>query len=578
MTSKLFRKIFLATSLVLLLSVVVCFLVIYFITLFSTKDTIEKIAYKYNESIENAQSVQMLDPIVEEGGELLFIGVMSSEGKVLSVNYSDIEIGSYVRDEQFVNDVKDGKISYRLEKAYSEGETMLIVYYYIENPALDPKGYVVSAFGLDLNFNDNYFWMAITGCIASWIVIASISYTIFHSYIKNEVIVFEKILHMLETINKGNYNLVKFKTDYGDINEIIENINIAGQKISSSINDLKYEQSKSGFILDNIAQGIMAVSEKNKIILSNDVIVDIFNTKENIAGVEPDYFIKDEKIIEEINKSIQKGEDTCVGELAIDGKVFRIDCKIVDEQIFELYNDIKYFLLFTDVTSEANITKVRGEFFANASHELKTPLTAIMGYAELLQNPNLSEKNREKCSKEIFENSQSMLTLINEMLTLSKLDSEKLVSKKENLSLAEQCDTVIKKLFVLAKEKNIDIECEGDAQIVADKTQMYTIISNVVGNAIKYNNIGGWIKINISEEENKVMLTVEDNGIGISKENQTRIFERFFRVDNARTRTANQSTGLGLAIVKKLVEENNGEIKVESSLGVGTKIIIIFKR
>lgn len=578
MKNKLLKKIFIATSLVLLLSVVVCFLVIYGITYFSTKDTIDQVSDVYTPKIQEAENIAQVEDALHSNESVVFMGVISSDGKLISSNSTIFDVGIQISNSDFTYSVYEkGRVN-KLGKIFRGGETMLVSYVSVKNDNLDPNGYVIAVYGIDMNFNDNYFWLAVTGCIVGWLLIAAITYAIFANYVKDEVVPLEKIQIMLENINKGNYNVVSYEAKYKEINDIIDNINKAAKTVSKSLNDLRYEQTKSDFILENVAQGIIALSESDNILICNDVIVNIFDTKENVAGVPLDYLIKDEKILSSVKEAVRQKKDGNIGEIAVGAKFYRIDCKIVNDEIFEPYKDIKYFLLFTDITVEANIAKMRGEFFANASHELKTPLTAIMGYSELLKDGKLSPKNREKCAGEIYENSSSMLSLINKMLTLSKLDTSKIVAETENVNLRELCDGVIAKLKVLASENDITLSCDGEACVMADKGQIYTIVSNLVSNAIKYNKKGGYVKIQLWSDDKTVSLSVEDNGIGISEENRSRVFERFFKVDAARTRTANQSTGLGLAIVKHLVTENNGEIKLESELGVGTKITITFTR
>lgn len=579
MNKKILRKIFWVTTLVLLLSVVVCFSVIYGITYYSKYKLIEKNMPAYNESIEAAKSVEELDAAIGDGEGLMYVGVLSSEGSLIVSNISISGEELYVKDAEFIQEVRDKGSVHRLEKLYKNGETMVIVYVAIENAALDDNGYIVVAYGMDVNFNDLYFWLAVGSCIAGWVIIAIITYAIFTNYVKDEVVPLEKIQIMLENFNKGNYKPVDYEAKYVEINKIVDNINAAASKISNTLSDLRYEQNKTKFIIENVAQGIIALSGQNRVLVSNDVIAEIFETRANIVGIPIDYLIKDEKVLGEIKRAVGAGENVTAGEISVADKYYRVDCRIVGDEMFEEFKDIKYFLLITDVTSEANLAKMRSEFFFNASHELKSPLTAIMGFSELMMTPELSEENRAQCAKDIHESSKRMATLIEKMITLGKLDSAQYAEKKtEDVDLRKISEEVIKRLKVIADSINVTMSCEGEATVKGDPNQMYTLISNLVSNAIKYNKENGTVLVTLSQTDDTVKISVKDSGVGIPKKDIPRICERFYRVDSSHSKTSLDSNGLGLAIVKQIVDDYGAELKIDSTTGVGSTFTIIFKR
>lgn len=579
MNKKILRKIFWVTTLVLLLSVVVCFSVIYGITYYSKYKLIEKNMPAYNESIEAAKSVEELDAAIGDGEGLMYVGVLSSEGSLIISNISISGEELYVKDAEFIQEVRDKGSVHRLEKLYKNGETMVIVYVAIENAALDENGYIVVAYGMDVNFNDLYFWLAVGSCIAGWVIIAIITYAIFTNYVKDEVVPLEKIQIMLENFNKGNYKPVDYEAKYVEINKIVDNINAAASKISNTLSDLRYEQNKTKFIIENVAQGIIALSGQNRVLVSNDVIAEIFETRANIVGIPIDYLIKDEKVLGEIKRAVGAGENVTAGEISVADKYYRVDCRIVGDEMFEEFKDIKYFLLITDVTSEANLAKMRSEFFFNASHELKSPLTAIMGFSELMMTPELSEENRAQCAKDIHESSKRMATLIEKMITLGKLDSAQYAEKKtEDVDLRKISEEVIKRLKVIADSINVTMSCEGEATVKGDPNQMYTLISNLVSNAIKYNKENGTVLVTLSQTDDTVKISVKDSGVGIPKKDIPRICERFYRVDSSHSKTSLDSNGLGLAIVKQIVDDYGAELKIDSTTGVGSTFTIIFKR
>ena len=220
--------------------------------------------------------------------------------------------------------------------------------------------------------------------------------------------------------------------------------------------------------------------------------------------------------------------------------------------------------------------KMRQDFTANVSHELKTPLTAISGYAELIENKMVTPEKEITFAGEIRKNSDRLLTLINDIIRLSELDGTKEYEGFETMdlyALAKECSD---NLEVNAARRRIDFTLEGTECIIRGNRHMLReLIDNLCENAIRYNNEGGKVVLKIGEKDGRHFLSVSDNGIGIPKEHQERIFERFYRVDKSRSKETG-GTGLGLAIVKHIVAIHEAELVLDSEEGKGTKITVIF--
>lgn len=223
--------------------------------------------------------------------------------------------------------------------------------------------------------------------------------------------------------------------------------------------------------------------------------------------------------------------------------------------------------------------KIRQEFTANVSHELKTPLTSISGYSELIENGMASENDTRRFAGEIHSNSKRLLTLINDILKLSELDCTENEIIKEDVDLYEIAQNCVNMLDIHAKKHGITLKCYGNECIVkGNKDMMEELMYNLCDNAIRYNISGGYVHITTRiNNDNQGTIIVEDNGIGISKKNQQRIFERFYRVDKSRSKKTG-GTGLGLAIVKHIVEKHDALIGLESEEGKGTKITIVIPK
>ena len=220
--------------------------------------------------------------------------------------------------------------------------------------------------------------------------------------------------------------------------------------------------------------------------------------------------------------------------------------------------------------------KSRQDFTANISHELKTPLTAISGYAELIENRMIEGEQEVHIAQQIRHNSDRLLSLINDIIRLSELDHRELPQKFEPVNLYKLAEDTCKSLRVNAQKKNITITCIGtDTMQSGDRELLKELLENLIQNAIRYNRDGGWVRVRVSSENQHAVLLVSDNGIGIPREQQERVFERFYRVDKSRSRETG-GTGLGLAIVKHIAEIHGAKIQLESEPGKGTAIAVCF--
>ena len=248
-----------------------------------------------------------------------------------------------------------------------------------------------------------------------------------------------------------------------------------------------------------------------------------------------------------------------------------------DEDVEVVYRELEPFME-TIRKQHKDIVKssqIRQEFTANVSHELKTPLTAISGYAELIASGMTTGDDTTRFAGEISKSSKRLLTLINDILRLSELDATTEVPM-ENVDLYELAEKCVNMLQVNAEKQNVTLMLTGKAtRMQANKEMMEELLYNLISNAIRYNRPYGNVVVSVNREEEHVSLTVEDTGIGISHADQERVFERFYRVDKSRSKSTG-GTGLGLAIVKHVVQCHGAKLKMNSQLGTGTRIEVIF--
>ena len=252
-----------------------------------------------------------------------------------------------------------------------------------------------------------------------------------------------------------------------------------------------------------------------------------------------------------------------------------------------VYQELKPF---THRISEENFEKaqreeLRQQFSANVSHELKTPLTSISGFAEILKNGGTDEQTTKDFANTIYKETQRMISLVNDIIKLSKLDEKSISQEKEEINLTELSKEVITPLLPVAEKKNVKIDLEAENQVFINgvRSVIFEMIYNLVENAIKYNKNDGKVIVKISKtsenpssKKQNVVLSVSDTGIGIPKNEQERIFERFYRIDKSRSKESG-GTGLGLSIVKHGAKYHNAKVTLSSQEGKGSTFTIYFE-
>ena len=249
--------------------------------------------------------------------------------------------------------------------------------------------------------------------------------------------------------------------------------------------------------------------------------------------------------------------------------------KVTDDAIFD---EISAILIVTDITQEKLIQKQKSDFFANASHELKTPITVMQGFAEVLMNKEGMDEASKKQLGRIYKECLRLGSLISDMLMLSKIESgDAPIRTLSEVALEDVVKEVLDGLSEKARSRNITANIVGSAKISTYQTMIFELVENLVSNAIKYNKDGGSVAVSISETDAGVCLKVEDTGIGIEKEHLPRLCERFYRVDKSHSKRIG-GTGLGLAIVKHICAISDAELSIQSEFGVGTTVTVVFSK
>lgn len=374
-----------------------------------------------------------------------------------------------------------------------------------------------------------------------------------------------KVKDGLASIEKGTFVKIPPTTDDSEINRMLSDINEVSERLEKSIAAAESGKERLGYILDNVSDGIAVFDGSLKIEALNGSAHAIFGVKDG-AGMTIEALTAEQNFISAVTDCAEQKSGS-IFQINIGGKWYLTTVRYTE-------NDLIIAVL-TDITAAKEGEKMRLEFFANASHELKTPLTAIKGFNDMI---SLKSDGGEIAgySRKIEKETARMLALIDDMLDLSKLENTAV--KPQNLpeiNLREVAEDVAESLKILADRKKVRLSVSGELKVRGEREHFYELLKNLAENAVRYNNEGGSAEIKLSDKNGVKKLAVKDDGIGISAENQTRIFERFYRVDKSRSR-ATGGTGLGLAIVKHVCELYGAEISLKSRVGAGTSVTVTF--
>ncbi len=382
-----------------------------------------------------------------------------------------------------------------------------------------------------------------------------------------------KVKEGLLMLSQGKFHLMTLNSPYPEINEILHEINTINLETQEHLKSIESYQLQLNEILNGLKQGVMLFNQNEELVYFNDDAKSFFNLSQD-AFMKPSYYaIRDNQIKEAITLSNQQLKSSSF-DIRMDGKVVEIKVFHVHAQGLN-HTQATVLVLLKDVSQERAMEQIKRDFFAHASHELKSPLTAIRGYAELIEHQVISKEEVEQTAKQIVKQTETMSALVEDMLMLSRLENLK---EKAYVSadLSDILSDVVDQLSPMAQSKNILLSIRSMAvKMMCDPIDIQKLLRNLIENSIKYSEPNKKVSIELKVTEEEIILIVADQGYGISPEHQQRVFERFYRVDKGRL---DGGTGLGLAIVKHIVLKYEGTIQLKSSLSKGTTITIKLKK
>lgn len=382
----------------------------------------------------------------------------------------------------------------------------------------------------------------------------------------------EKMKRLTEKLSDQNYSTRYKENSYREIDDLGQSINLLAINLDQQMQEINENQTRLRELINHLIIGVMVVDSEGNITMVNPVMNEVLGEDIYSKIGEPfDEALHSTSLVELIEKTIT--EKTIQNQ---ETELFYPEEKIVDANVVPVFNQLKetadHIVLLYDITEIRRLEKVRTDFVANVSHELRTPITAVKGFAETLLDGALKDEDALVDFLEIIYKESTRLDLmVQDILQLSKLENHKVQAVIQTVCASEVIKEVLKIVHQKMDLKNQTFELveELPVKLDVDRDQFKQICLNLIGNAIAYTPDGGKITVTLTEKENEAVLAVSDTGVGIPKESQARIFERFYRVDKARSRNAG-GTGLGLAIVKWLVENNDGRITLESEENKGS--------
>ena len=412
-----------------------------------------------------------------------------------------------------------------------------------------------------------------TSIVISFTLIAIFSLILFYILSKYVMYPMNKLIKSAEEIeNKSKIQRVnkkKIVKEFANVENIVDKMT---SQIKERLDEVLTQKNQIETILLNMTDGIIAFDLEGKIILINPVAKELLN-------ISPEYTNFD-SIFSRFDVQINLEKAIYLKEWASTEQRISVDDKYLNIYFAPFKNEQEVsagvIAVIQNITNHVQLDKMQKEFIADVSHELKTPITSIMGYSETLLDGDCDKETMQKFLGVISTEAQRMARLVTDLLTLSRYDSQKKKTKKEEFDLGELVKSCQDKLGIEIKKKNQKVEAFAYTNVpaaYAEKDDIERVVLNILSNSIKYTPENGEIKMYVGFVHTDAYVKIIDNGIGIPQEDLVRIFERFYRVDKARTREMG-GTGLGLAIAKEILDKNGGTIDIKSKQNEGTEVVI----
>ena len=360
--------------------------------------------------------------------------------------------------------------------------------------------------------------------------------------------------------------------EYEELYPFVKRIQAQKTEITQQMDEIKRRSSTIDAITQNMGEGLLLLDQKGRILLSNEAVSKIFD-EDNLLGKDVIHLCRDSDFMDKVHSCLLGEEGEM--DLLIGDNMYQVLLSPVSQE-----GETKGAAVFFIDQTESYISEIhRKEFTANVSHELKTPLTAIIGYSELMAGGSVKEEDIIPFAEKINGQASRLLNIINDIIRLSEFDEGQKPKEFTKVNPYKLAEEVIRQLEDKGAEKNIKLTLMGISkmEIMANGPLLESMLYNLMDNGIKYNTPGGKVDVCIADAGEYVKIIVSDTGIGIPKEHRSRIFERFYLVDKSRSKKTG-GTGLGLSIVKHIAEYHGGYVKLQSQESAGTTFTCYIKK
>lgn len=510
--------------------------------------------------VANIYAANYNENIIENVPPHIRLTIVDATGVAIKDSQSPDAIGVQHLDREEIQNALKGTPA--VVTRYSETLKKNMAYYAVKVNVDDSYVFVRAAIAVESV--QGYIQKSIVVMVCVLIAVLVLSYLASVAVSNGILKPLKDVKNNLEAVKNDSYVPSIPSSSDKEINAILAEINDVSEKLHDSMRRESNDKQKLDYILDNISDGIVVLDKGGDIVSINKNACAVFGIKDAV-GKNYTVLTADRGFSAHVANCLENGT-SCDFEYASDGKFYMVSARTLENETG--------VLVLSDITAIKTSEKTRSEFFANASHELKTPLTAIKGFNDII-GLQTSESETKALSEKIDREVSRIIALLKDMLDLSELESQKDVNP-EDVSLAKIAESVKESLAPVAKEKDVEISIDGDAIVKMEKEHAIELVKNLVENGVKYNRSGGSVKVTISSDASHTTLTVADDGIGIEEKHQQRIFERFYRVNKSRSRETG-GTGLGLAIVKHICTLYNADLSLTSKLGVGTTVTVAFR-
>lgn len=499
------------------------------------------------------------------------VTIIAADGRVLADSHYEInEMDNHLKRPEIIQAINSGSSGNEIRYSKTIGEEML--YYAIP---IRKQGELIGFLrtARPLQFIRSVLIEDIKSYIFFFAILAVITIVLAWFLTQSIVKPLETMTETAEKISEGDLGQrIPVRKYNSEIEKLARMFNFMAEELEDKITEIYQEKSRIEVILASMVDGVIAVDKNAKVSVINPAARRIFNVEaERIKGKKLMSTLFNHRIDMYLQRTFDKKEI-----ISREIKYKNPEQKIIQATFIPLLNEDDNItggvIVLTDITELRKLETVRNDFVANVSHELRTPLTSMVGYLDTLLESDIEDREtRDRFLKIIKEETNRLSVLIKDLLNLSKIESQSFDLEAENFN--EIANKAVNLLRQNAENKNIELKLE-----IADNLPLVYMVSeqikqvliNLIDNAIKYTPAGGKVEVKVESEGDKVYFSVKDTGIGIPKNDQERIFERFYRVDKARSRTLG-GTGIGLSIVRNIVKQHGSEIQVKSREGVGSE-------